>query len=361
MENLGFEFMANTIEKDCDDYIEEMPLGRKSSGDDASEAVRHFQLDWSQSADRLDKVLASLMTDVSRARIQDWIRLGAVSVNGQVETEVRSKVAGGDKLDVTPQALPEDQAYRPESDVDFRVLYEDETLLVIDKPAGLVVHPAAGHWSGTLLNGLLYRYPELSRVPRAGIVHRLDRETSGLMVVARTEAAQTDLVRQLQARTVCREYWALVLGVAPPMGFVDSPIGRDPRNPIKFACNGIAAKPAKTHVRLMGTVYPASRAVSWVVCRLDTGRTHQIRVHLTSVGLPLLGDPLYRTNASKMPDAAGLAARFNRQALHASRLRLIHPATRQSVEWFARPPEDMRTLMQSLGFGPTDEPVHVFD
>lgn len=353
--------MANTIEKDCDDYIEEMPQGRDFCAANASETVRHFRLDWSQAADRLDKVLASLMNDVSRARIQEWIRLGAVSVNGEILTDVRAKVAGGDAIDVTPQTAPEDLAYRPESDVTFRVVYEDATLIVVDKPAGLVVHPAAGHWSGTLLNGLLYRYPELTRVPRAGIVHRLDRETSGLMVVARTQAAQTDLVRQLQDRSVCREYWALVLGMAPPMGFIDSSIGRDPRNPIKFACNGIAAKPAKTHVRLVQTTYIASRAVSWVACRLDTGRTHQIRVHLTSVGLPLLGDPLYRTNASKLPDEAGLAAQFHRQALHASRLRLVHPQTGRLVEWFTEPPEDMRALMDSLGFGPTDEPVHVYD
>ncbi len=353
--------MANTIEKDCDDYIEEMPQDRKTSSTDVAETVRHFHLDWSQKTERLDKILASLMDDVSRARIQEWIRLGAVSVNGRIAREVRAKVAGGDAIDVTPLPSAQEQAYGPEKNVEFRVVYEDSALLVIDKPAGLVVHPAAGHWSGTLLNGLLYRYPELACVPRAGIVHRLDRETSGLMVVARTEAAQTDLVRQLQARTVCREYWALVLGIAPAMGFVDTPIGRDPRNPIKFACNGIAAKPAKTHVRLLETAYPSSRAVSWVACRLDTGRTHQIRVHLTSVDLPLVGDPLYRTNASKLPEAAGLVARFNRQALHASRLRLIHPATHRLIEWFAEPPSDMRLLMDSLGFGPTDEPVHVFD
>ena len=151
-----------------------------------------------------DKMLAGLMSQVSRARIKSWIEAGAVSVNGEIAQSVRMKVGAGDEIDVVPLPAPEETAYTPEADVSFDVVYEDDTVIVVNKPAGLVVHPAAGHWSGTLLNGLLFRYPELARIPRAGIVHRLDRETSGLMVVARTEAAQTDLVRQLQARSVGR-------------------------------------------------------------------------------------------------------------------------------------------------------------
>lgn len=352
--------MANKIEIGLGDYIEEL-AGQSESSVQEPETARCFDVGLETKADRLDKVLALLMPDLSRSRVQSWIRSGAVRVNGILQNDVREKVGGGDRIEVIPQALPQEKAFEPEADVDFRVVYEDEAVIVVNKPAGLVVHPAAGHWSGTLLNGLLYRYPELTNVARAGIVHRLDKDTTGLMVVARTSAAQIDLVRQLQARTVCREYWALVLGLAPESGFVDTPIGRDPRNPVKFACRGIAAKPAKTHVRLVQTVYAATRAISWTACRLDTGRTHQIRVHLTSVGLPLLGDPLYRTNASKLPDEAGLAAVFSRQALHASRLRFVHPLTGQEVSWFAEPPEDMRALMQSLNLGPTDEPVHVFD
>ena len=197
---------------------------------------------------------------------------------------------------------------------------------------------------------------------RAGIVHRLDKETSGLMVVARNEAARTDLVRQLQARTVGREYWAIVLGLAPEAGYVDRSIGRDPRSPIKFCCRGgQGSRPAKTRVRLVDSTRVAGRMVSWVACRLETGRTHQIRVHLTSVGLPLLGDPLYRTNASVLPDEAGVAAAFNRQALHASRLILKHPGTGETCEWFAPPPEDMCELMEALDFGPIDAPVTVFE
>ncbi len=322
----------------------------------------HFAIDPGALDERLDKVLSRLMPEVSRARIQSWIEAGVVRVNGQKALAVRQKVGGLDEIDVVPQAAPEEAAYAPQAGIAFDVLYEDDSIIIINKPAGLVVHPAAGHWSGTLLNGLLFRWPELSRVPRAGIVHRLDKDTSGLMVVAHNEAAQTDLVRQLQARTVGREYWALVLGVAPEAGYVDRSIGRDPRNPLKFCCRGgQGSRPAMTHCRLVDVGEIAGRTISWVACRLETGRTHQIRVHLTSVGLPLLGDPLYRTNASRLPAEAGAAAAFSRQALHASRLRLRHPATGEQCTWFVPPPDDLAQVMQELGFGPLDAPVHVFD
>ncbi len=366
--------MTTTIEKNLGDYIVDDEIDAPatddinaqnvieadSAGDDAEEIT--FELDYSLVGERLDKVLARLMPEVSRARIQKWIEDGAVDVNGTPAAGVRVKVAGGDTLVVRPQQAPEDTAYAPEEGIEFEVVYEDDAVIIINKPAGLVVHPAAGHWNGTLLNGLLYRYPELARIPRAGIVHRLDKETSGLMVVARTEAAQTDLVRQLQAKTVGREYWAIVIGLAPEAGFVDRAIGRDPRNPLRFCCRGgQGSKPAKTHCRLVDVSQVAGRTFSWVACRLETGRTHQIRVHLTTVGLPLVGDPLYRTNASKLPEAAGFVAQFNRQALHASRLQIKHPVTGEMDEWFAPPPDDMIELMDELGFGPVDEPVDVYE
>lgn len=346
------------------DYIREESAQGLESDDDVDNTAEPlvFEVTGFPAGERLDKVLASLIDSVSRARLQKWIEAGAVLVNGEAAYGVRFKVADGDELVVTPQAAPEDTAYVPEDGIDFDVVYEDEDILVVNKPAGLVVHPAAGHWGGTLLNGLLFRYPELSRVSRAGIVHRLDKETSGLMVVARTEAARTDLVRQLQARTVGREYWALVLGLAPEAGFVDRSIGRDPRSPVKFCCRGgQGSRPAKTRVRLVESTRIAGRMVSWVACRLETGRTHQIRVHLTSVGLPLVGDPFYRTNASSLPEEAGVVAAFSRQALHASRLILKHPGTGETCEWFVEPPEDMIEIMDALDFGPVDEPVHVFE
>lgn len=346
------------------DYICEEPVQALESEDDVDNTAEPdvYEIEGFPVGERLDKVLAVLIPSVSRARLQKWIEAGAVLVNGESASGVRMKVADGDELIVTPQPAPEDTAYVAEDGIDFEVLYEDEDIIVVNKPAGLVVHPAAGHWNGTLLNGLLFRYPELTRVSRAGIVHRLDKETSGLMVVARNEASRTDLVRQLQARTVGREYWAIVLGLAPEAGYVDRSIGRDPRSPIKFCCRGgQGSRPAKTRVRLVDSTRIAGRMVSWVACRLETGRTHQIRVHLTSVGLPLLGDPLYRTNASALPEEAGVAAAFNRQALHASRLILKHPGTGETCEWFAAPPQDMCELMEALDFGPIDEPVTVFE
>lgn len=351
-------------EKQLGDYICEDPAQALEFEDDADHTAEPdvYEIEGFPSGERLDKVLAALISSVSRARLQKWIEAGAVRVNGEVASGVRLKVADGDEVIVTPQPAPEDTAYVAQDGIAFDVVYEDEDIIVINKPAGLVVHPAAGHWNGTLLNGLLFRYPELTRVSRAGIVHRLDKETSGLMVVARNEASRTDLVRQLQARTVGREYWAIVLGLAPEAGFVDRSIGRDPRSPIKFCCRGgQGSRPARTRVRLVESTRIAGRTVSWVACRLETGRTHQIRVHLTSVGLPLLGDPLYRTNASALPEEAGVAARFNRQALHASRLILKHPATGETCEWFVEPPQDMIELMDVLDFGPVDEPVHVFE
>ena len=300
------------LENQLGDYICEEPVQAPESEDDVDNTAEPdvYEIEGFPVGERLDKVLAVLIPSVSRARLQKWIEAGAVLVNGEPASGVRMKVADGDELIVTPQPAPEDTAYVAEDGIDFEVLYEDEDIIVVNKPAGLVVHPAAGHWNGTLLNGLLFRYPELTRVSRAGIVHRLDKETSGLMVVARNEASRTDLVRQLQARTVGREYWAIVLGLAPEAGYVDRSIGRDPRSPIKFCCRGgQGSRPAKTRVRLVDSTRIAGRMVSWVACRLETGRTHQIRVHLTSVGLPLLGDPLYRTNASALPEEAGVAGK----------------------------------------------------
>lgn len=357
--------MAPTEKENLADYIEAQPLA--DDADDAVDADAEakplvFDLGSDAPEERLDKAVARLVTKASRGRIQKWIAAGSVKVNGETVTETRRGVGPGDQIEVGVLPTPEELAFTPEKDVSFDVLYEDDDILIINKPVGLVVHPASGHWGGTLLNGLLYRYPELARVPRAGIVHRLDRDTSGLMVVARNVDAQTDLVRQLQERSVGREYWALVYGEAPEAGFVDRSIGRDPRNPLKFTCRGgEGSRKALTHCRLVDISWTAGRPISWVACRLSTGRTHQIRVHLTSVGLPLVGDPLYKTPQACLPPEAGPAAELKRQALHASRLRLVHPRTGKVMEWFVEPPEDLREVMESLGFEPLDRPVKVFD
>lgn len=299
--------------------------------------------------DRLDKVLAKVFPEFSRSRLQSWTEAGRVLLNG-APAKVRQAVPLGARIELTPDLLPEQLAFIPEP-VPLEVVYEDETLLVIDKPAGLVVHPAAGNWSGTILNGLLHRYPDAAGLPRAGIVHRLDKETSGLMVVARTLEAQTDLVRQLQARTVKRRYVALVWGSMPEEGIIDAPIGRDPRERTRMAVvAGSTGKSARTRFRLVDQTTWQRQIVSAIHCDLETGRTHQIRVHCAHAGHPLLGDPVYgsaRGRRSSVPLPGG----FARQALHAWQLGLVHPSTGRSMRWRADLPADMEELVHALGFG----------
>lgn len=290
-------------------------------------------------ADRLDKVLAGLLPGHSRSRLQGWIEAGHVHVNGE-PAKVRQIVGPGDRLAVWEQPAPEDLAFSPEP-IDFAVVADSADWIVVDKPAGLVTHPGAGNWRGTLLNGLLHRYPELTRVARAGIVHRLDKDTSGLMVVARTELAQTHLVRQLQARTVGREYLALAQGWLRAEGSVDRPIGRDARVPVRMSVERpVAPKPAVTHYRAdRQGVTADDKPVTQVICRLETGRTHQIRVHLASLGHPLLADALYGGNA-----LAGAA----RQMLHARALRFDDPGGAGLVEFQSALPADMIAVQDAI-------------
>jgi 23S rRNA pseudouridine1911/1915/1917 synthase len=296
--------------------------------------------------ERLDKVLAQLLPEVSRSRVKQWIEEGAVRLNDRIPAP-RAQVLAGDTIDLAPPPSPQATAFRAEP-IALDVIYADDLILVLDKPPGLVVHPAAGNWSGTLLNGLLAYDARQGRLPRAGIVHRLDADTSGLMVVARTAAAQIDLVRQLQARSVTREYWAIVHGAANQEGTIDGGIARDPRQPLRFkVSSGARAKPARTHYRRIQVAKLGGPALSWLACRLDTGRTHQIRVHLESIGLPLVGDPVYRRGR---PPVTGAPAQFKRQALHACRLGLVHPRSGESLQWFREPPPDMNELMQTIGF-----------
>jgi len=317
----------------------------------------------SAAGQRLDKALALLLPEISRSRLQQWIEEGAVRVDGAA-ARVRQLLAGGERIDVVAPASPSQLAMRPEP-IALDVVFADGHIAVLDKPPGLVVHPAAGNWSGTLANGLLARFPQTAALPRAGIVHRLDAGTSGLMVVALTLQAQTELVRQLQQRSVTREYWAIVVGEAPQATTVEAALARDPRNPLRFAVSRSArAKPARTHLRRVQTAGSDRAALSWIACRLDTGRTHQIRVHLESIGHPLVGDPVYRRGR---PAPAPLPGEqppawhgFGRQALHACRLGLVHPALRTTMTWFRAPPADMRALMRDCGFAGGDAPVEVF-
>jgi 23S rRNA pseudouridine1911/1915/1917 synthase len=285
---------------------------------------------------RLDQVLARLLPEHSRSRLAQWVKEARVSVDGAAAAP-RAKMWGGERLHVDP-APSRDALAHLAQDIPLAVVYEDAALLVIDKPPGLVVHPGSGNWEGTLLNALLMHAPGVAEVPRAGIVHRLDKDTSGLLVVAKTLTAQTDLVRQLQARTVRREYTALVHGRVARDGRVEAPIGRHPVKRTRMAVVP-RGKPAVTHY----TVTARYADATLLHCRLETGRTHQIRVHLASVGHPLVGDPVYGPRAGRSTPRA-----FPRQALHARKLGLVHPVSGREMVWEAPLPADMRELIATF-------------
>ncbi len=293
---------------------------------------------------RLDQTLAELQPAYSRSRWQAWIKAGAVQVNGQ-PCRPKDTVRGGEwvqgqrilptPLEILPEAIP------------LTICYEDDQLIVVDKEAGLVVHPAAGHYQGTLVNALLYHAPELAYLPRAGLIHRLDKDTSGLLVVARTLAAHTDLVAQLQARQIEREYEAIVTGVLASGGTVNAPIGRHPVDRQRMVVIS-SGKPAITHYRVIRrfTLHTHLRV------QLETGRTHQIRVHMAHIRYPLLGDPLYGGRLRLPPDASptcrAVITQFKRQALHAVRLALRHPQTGERMAWHSSLPADFSSVLSVL-------------
>jgi 23S rRNA pseudouridine1911/1915/1917 synthase len=287
---------------------------------------------------RLDQALARLFPEHSRSRLAGWVKAGRVTVDAAV-VDAKRKVWGGERVAVRPDEDAIATADRPE-DIALAIVHEDEALLVLDKPAGLVVHPGSGNRRGTLLNALLHHVPGNAALPRAGIVHRLDKDTTGLMVVAKTLAAQTDLVRQLAARSVRREYLALVHGAVGGDGEVDAPIGRHPVARTRMAVVE-RGKPARTRYRVLARRGPATL----LECSLDTGRTHQIRVHLASIGHPLVGDPAY---GPRKPSGCAPIDGFPRQALHAARLALIHPRTGEPCEWQAPVPPDFAALLDAL-------------
>jgi 23S rRNA pseudouridine1911/1915/1917 synthase len=301
--------------------------------------VHHLTVDDLSAGLRLDQFLSQTLSQFSRSRLQQWIESGDVTVDGMMRN-ARHRLRGGENVEVHEIRSPEELAFKAEA-LPLEIVHEDAALLVLNKPAGLVVHPAAGNWSGTLLNGLLHYLPALSGVPRAGIVHRLDRDTSGLMVVAKTLEAQTALVRQLQARSVKRAYVALVDGELKRARTVSAAIGRDPTHRIRMAVldeNATGAKEAITHIAPLDRLKRDERSLSQIECRLETGRTHQIRVHLAHLGHPLVGDPLYGTLPTRLW--------FSRQALHARELALEHPSSGKHCAWAIEPPEDMQALLR---------------
>ena len=281
---------------------------------------------------RLDQALARLLPGESRSRLARLIEEGHVKVDGAAAAS-RRKMKSGESVDVALVARPVDLATRPQA-IAISVVHEDADLVVIDKPAGLVVHPGSGNWQGTMLNALLHHAPATRDLPRAGIVHRLDKDTSGLLVVAKNEAAQADLVRQLAARTVKRTYLALVRGLVEGEGSIDAPIGRHPvhRTRMAVVANG---KPAVTHYR----VRECFERHTLLECELETGRTHQIRVHLASIGHPIEGDPVYAGRGAKL---------LGRQALHAWKLAFRHPQSGEMVRCASPLPADFLALLKSV-------------
>jgi 23S rRNA pseudouridine1911/1915/1917 synthase len=284
--------------------------------------------------------LARLYPEHSRSRLQEWLKAGLIQLDGAA-AEGKSRVLGGEHIvfaaDMGGILQTHDHAAE---DIALNIVFEDDALLVINKPAGLVVHPGNGNASGTLLNALLHHAPQLAGIPRAGIVHRLDKDTSGLLVVAKTLTAQTDLVRQLQARTVKRHYLALALGVIDLGGTIDAPLGRHPVHRTKMAVVRSGGREAKTRYLVRERFTKATL----LECQLETGRTHQIRVHLASRGNPLAGDPVYGKTCS----GDALPAAFKRQALHAWHLALVHPVSQLEMSWESPLPADFAQLLEAL-------------
>ena len=293
---------------------------------------------------RFDAVLAELFPEFSRSRLAEWIRSGDALLEGQ-QARPRDPVRGGERVRLVARTGIETEAVA--QDIPLDVLYEDDAVFVIDKPAGLVVHPGAGNADGTLVNALLYRDPALAAVPRAGIVHRLDKDTSGVMVVARTLQAQAALVEQLSARDVHRQYLAVVVGALVSGGTANAPIDRHPRDRLKMTVRE-DGRDAVTHYRLRERF----RAHTALECRLETGRTHQIRVHMAHLKHPIVGDPVYG-GPLKLPKGAtdGLAAAlrgFKRQALHAETLEFVHPLSGEAIRCTAPVPADLQALLVAL-------------
>ncbi len=299
----------------------------------------------SQLGQRLDQAIAEIFPDFSRSRLKEWLLDGKVQINGEVVTKPRTTVFGGEEIVL--QAELEDEVRWEAQDIFLNIVYEDDDILVINKPRDFVVHPGAGTPDGTVLNALLFHFPPIAEVPRAGIVHRLDKDTTGLMVVAKTVPAQTKLVRELQKRNITREYEAIAIGTMTAGGLVDKPIGRHATKRTLMAVSPMG-KPAVTHYRVAEHFREHTR----IRLRLETGRTHQIRVHMSYIQHPLLGDAVYggrpRIPKGASQELTDMIRNFDRQALHAAMLRFEHPITGEMLEFHAPIPDDMAELTEAL-------------
>lgn len=292
---------------------------------------------------RLDTALVAIIPELSRNRLTNWIKSGAILVNNHV-AKAKDKVLGGELVTIDTPLSEDILAFTPEN-IPLDIIYKDDDIIVINKPANFIVHPGAGNWSGTLLNALIYHFKELCSIPRAGIVHRLDKDTTGLMVIARSLQAQTNLVKQLQNRTVTRIYQAIVEGHLNKEGIINKNIGRNTRNRIKMTTLEFGGKEAITHYKVLEYF----KHFSHIECKLETGRTHQIRVHLKSIGHPIVGDSVYsQKKANYDKPIIDAINQLNRQALHAIKLSLAHPITNKEMSWEIPLPTDIQNLLLQL-------------
>lgn len=305
-----------------------------------------FQLSVPESlrGERLDKALAILLPDYSRSLIKSWVDNNTVTVNGET-LKPRAKLLGGEKIYINAEAEP--QTFLSPEDIALNILFEDEHLMIINKPVGLVVHPGAGNPNKTLVNALLFYNPSLTDLPRAGLIHRLDKDTSGLLLIAKTQAAHTHLVQRLQQREINRHYVAIVQGNVISGGKIEAPIGRHPLHRLRMAVTP-GGKNAVTHYRVLRHF----KSYTYLSLKLETGRTHQIRVHLAHHKFPIVGDPLY-SGRKQIPKGSSeeliiVLDQFHRQALHAINLNFIHPITQQEIDISAELPQDFQNLLQAL-------------
>lgn len=294
---------------------------------------------------RIDQALAKMFPEYSRGQLTKWLKAGDVLVNGQL-LKPKESIQGGEKVTIGTELQVQNESWLAET-IALDIIYEDDDVIIINKPAGMVVHPGAGNHQGTLVNALLAHAPQLAKIPRAGIVHRIDKATTGLLMIAKTLTAHNSLVSQLQARSVKREYLAVACGVFTAGGTVDEAIGRHSIDRKRMAVSA-TGKPSVTHYR----VEQRYRAHTLIKCKLETGRTHQIRVHMAHIRHPLLGDPVY---GGRFKQAKGMTEscreviqNFRRQALHAGLLGFIHPTTGEEVSWQIDLPDDMQQLVDAL-------------
>lgn len=293
----------------------------------------------------MDQALSELFPEYSRSKLQNWVKNGRVEVDGDIQLSPKAKMDGGEEIILDAEAETVIEAVAEAIPLD--IVYEDDSILIINKPAGLVVHPAAGHWQGTLLNALLHHEPRLDTLPRAGIVHRIDKDTSGLLMIAKTLPAHNSLTGQLQDRDITREYLAVTKGRMTAGGTVDAPIGRHPTDRKRYVVRE-SGKEAVTHYR----VIQRFSHYTYIQLQLETGRTHQIRVHMAHIRYPLLGDPVYGGRFQMPPNCSAeleqVLRGFRRQALHAAKLGLVHPETDDYMEWEQPLPDDMNQLLTAL-------------